>query len=231
MKQNTLLNNREWLEKEVKNKSLRIISRELDVSYSRVQGTVKKFNIQIPKRTKHIYTEESRKALSENTKLGLKRRYPDGRYGELASNWRGGKPKCIVCGKTLSRKDAIRCKKHEGENRIGENNVNWQGGIAPINPLIRSTKEFKTWRKAIYERDNYTCQAEGCGKSFWEDSITIHADHYPKPFSVILKENNINTVEKAINCNELWDLNNGRVLCEECHKKTETYAGKLNKFT
>lgn len=27
-------------------------------------------------------------------------------------------------------------------------------------------------------------------------------------------------------CEELWDLNNGRTLCIDCHKKTETWGGK-----
>ena len=35
----------------------------------------------------------------------------------------------------------------------------------------------------------------------------------------ILKENKIDTVEKAQKCSELWDLSNGRTLCVDCHKK------------
>ncbi|MFA5937105.1 MAG: hypothetical protein WC822_04480 [Candidatus Paceibacterota bacterium] len=29
--------------------------------------------------------------------------------------------------------------------------------------------------------------------------------------------------EKAMSFNPLWDIDNGRTLCKECHKKTPTY--------
>ena len=39
-----------------------------------------------------------------------------------------------------------------------------------------------------------------------------------KYMSVILIENNIDSMEKAIECKELWDRNNGITLCNACHK-------------
>lgn len=30
--------------------------------------------------------------------------------------------------------------------------------------------------------------------------------------------------------NDLWDINNGRTLCVDCHKKTETYGHKTKKL-
>lgn len=33
-----------------------------------------------------------------------------------------------------------------------------------------------------------------------------------------MSENNITTVEEAINCDELWNINNGQTLCYSCHR-------------
>jgi 5-methylcytosine-specific restriction endonuclease McrA len=87
----------------------------------------------------------------------------------------------------------------------GERHPNWRGGITPINLRIRVSKEFKLWRKAIFERDNYTCV--WCGKR----GKLIHADHI-KPFSLFPELR--------------FALDNGRTLCFDCHKKTSTFAGR-----
>src|SRR3990167_10064205 len=34
---------------------------------------------------------------------------------------------------------------------------NWQGGLTPTNKRIRNSHEYKLWRKAVFEKDNYTC--------------------------------------------------------------------------
>ena len=66
-------------------------------------------------------------------------------------------------------------------------------------------------------RDNFACvKCDIVGGQLQVDHI--------KPFAVILHENDIKTFEQAINCKELWDINNGRTLCVDCHKKTDTYG-------
>lgn len=93
---------------------------------------------------------------------------------------------------------------------LGEENPSWKGGITPINALIRSSTAMNEWRKAVFERDNWTCQV--CkvrgGK--------LHADHI-KEFS--------NYPELRL------ELSNGRALCVECHKQTPNYAGRGRIYT
>lgn len=92
--------------------------------------------------------------------------------------------------------------------------------------LIRTCSRYKAWRKAIYERDNYTCT--WCKRNTNNDSkCYLNADHI-KPFAFLIKENNINTFEQAIKCKALWDLKNGRTLCLWCHKTTSSFAKKIN---
>lgn len=98
----------------------------------------------------------------------------------------------------------------------GEQHPNWKGGVTDLSIRLRNLEQYKTWRKSVFQRDNYTCLNCGRGGS-------LNADHI-KPFSLIIHENSIDKIEKALKCHELWDLNNGRTLCVKCHKETETYA-------
>ena len=41
----------------------------------------------------------------------------------------------------------------------------------------------------------------------------------------IVIKNKILTTEEAISCQKLWDIDNGQVLCQKCHRKTKTYGG------
>lgn len=88
--QHPKLEDEQWLREQVSSKPVRHIALDLGLSYTRVYTAVKKFGIEIPKRTKYVYTDESRKEKSDTIKAALRVKYPDGRYGELSSNWRGG---------------------------------------------------------------------------------------------------------------------------------------------
>jgi hypothetical protein len=95
------------------------------------------------------------------------------------------------------------------ENRLGEKHPNWMGGITPINNKIRNSVEYKLWRKSVFERDNYTCV--WCGEKELV-SGKLNADHI-KPFALFPELR--------------FAIDNGRTLCENCHKTTETFGGKM----
>ena len=54
----------------------------------------------------------------------------------------------------------------------GSKNPNWKGGVTKENEKQRKSIEYKLWRKAVYERDNYTCVICGCN-----ESGKLNADH------------------------------------------------------
>lgn len=95
-------------------------------------------------------------------------------------------------------------------NLSGEKHHQWKGGITPLTKLIRHTFENRQWISDVFHRDDFTCQ-----KCFIRGG-NINA-HHIKQFSVIFKEYNIQTLDEAIKCRELWNLNNGITLCKKCH--------------
>lgn len=117
---------------------------------------------------------------------------------------------------------AITGKKASAETRlkmrlaqIGSGGSNWKGGITPVVMQIRNCFKMRQWISDIFHRDDFTCQE--CFKR----GGRLNA-HHLKSFTKIYKDNNIKTLEDALNCDELWDLNNGQTLCVDCHKKINT---------
>ena len=121
------------------------------------------------------------------------------------------------------KKRTLKWKLFMSEAMRGDKCYNWKGGITEINNTIRSCFKYRQWRSDVFTRDNFTCQR--CGKR----GVKLNA-HHIKAFSSILKENNIKTFEQAMDCEELWNINNGLTLCSECHKKTENYGSKMRNY-
>lgn len=92
----------------------------------------------------------------------------------------------------------------------GEKSHFWKGGITYKNKIERSRVEYSSWRKSVFERDNYTCQFCGA-RSAKDKSVYLQADHI-KPF--------------ALFSNLRFSIDNGRTLCIDCHRKTPTFGGR-----
>lgn len=90
----------------------------------------------------------------------------------------------------------------------GKNTHLWKGGVTSVNQLIRTSFQYRAWRISVFKRDNYSCTK--CGKRSGNGrAVVLHADHI-KPFAFFPELR--------------FELSNGRTLCIECHRKTETYA-------
>jgi hypothetical protein len=91
----------------------------------------------------------------------------------------------------------------------GEKNPSWKGGVTPKHLAFRQSMEYKKWRRLVFERDGYTCVF--CRKK----GVVLNADHI-KPFC-------------AFESLRL-DVDNGRTLCLECHRKTDTWGEGAKKY-
>ena len=95
---------------------------------------------------------------------------------------------------------------------------NWKGGTTPLFYAIRGCLKYRQWRSDCFTRDEFICQECFIKGGYLEV-------HHIKEFNVIIKEYTIKTLEQAENCEELWNINNGRTLCKKCHYKI-TYPNK-----
>lgn len=157
----------------------------------------------------YIRTEEHRKILSDTAK---KFNYnPPSRIG--IANTDEQKIKISKSLKGIKHSEES-IKKRSLTNK---NNYDIKGRKTPLVNIIRSSIEYKLWRTSVFERDRYTCVF--CGeKGAWNKvlskKIILNADHI-KPFSLFPELR--------------FAIDNGRTLCVECHKKTDTYGSKVQK--
>jgi 5-methylcytosine-specific restriction endonuclease McrA len=105
---------------------------------------------------------------------------------------------------TKGQKRSFEFRKHQAEMRKGKKCYFWKGGVTDINLKIRGSLEYRLWREAVFARDKYTCI--WCGDN---RGGNLEADHI-KPFSLYPELR--------------FAIDNGRTLCKNCHKKTETYG-------
>ncbi len=126
--------------------------------------------------------------------------------------------KCLDCGKNIFKK-AKRCKpcskKKEHRNPLIRQS-RWAKKVngvylQPLITRIRDLTEYSKWRMAVLRKDNFTCQ--NCSKR----GVVLQA-HHIKRFLQILIENQIDSIDKALVCTELWNIHNGKALCFKCHK-------------
>lgn len=125
---------------------------------------------------------------------------------ERAAELRRGKPSPRR-GVKASKETRAKMSASGIGKRTKEQNHNWKGGITPHNSKIRHSHEYKQWRKAVFERDNYTCQ-DCKARSEQGKKVVLNADH-KLPFALFPELR--------------FNVSNGRTLCEPCHAKTPTY--------
>lgn len=108
------------------------------------------------------------------------------------------------------------------EDFRGETHPSWKGGITSLSLLIRHNFKYRQWVSDVFTRDDFTCQ--------WCRSVGHKLNaHHIKSFSSILEYYEVTTVEQALECDELWNINNGVTLCEECHGLTNNFRNKGDK--
>lgn len=128
---------------------------------------------------------------------------------------------CIDCGKILKRYTAKRCVKCAGKNYSLR--FNKRKGIQYVCDLVRRTKNYKLWRKLVYQRDNFICQNCGADKKL-NNNIILHA-HHIVPFNYFISFYDYKIIEDYNNCEDLWDINNGITLCLYCHRNEHSKKG------
>jgi hypothetical protein len=108
-------------------------------------------------------------------------------------------PKNHFFGKKHSAEVRERMKLNSKGKSSGSKNWAWKGGITPLLMKLRRSQEYKLWRTAVFERDNYTCI--WCGD---DKGGNLEADH----------------IQEFAYYPELrFAIDNGRTLCKKCHNQ------------
>ena len=153
----------------------------------------------------HTHTEETKQkmrkghlgkkvSLETREKMSLKAK---GRYREK-SNPMFGKNHTEEAKNKITEKLKEWHKKNPDIQK-GQNNHRWKGGSSTFRMMIRRSKEYKNWLKAVFRRDHYICVK--CGN---RGSGNLNAHHilswadYPE---------------------ERFDIENGLTLCVNCHRE------------
>jgi len=159
----------------------------------------------IKRKKRPPHSEETKRKIGEANKISIKKLWQDLEYK--------------------------RCMSIAHTGKLGVNASNWKGGISSLKTRIRILPEYKQWTKQVYERDNYTCQE--CGQ--WGGKLEAH---HIKAFSIILAEflkeyNQFSPIDDketlvrlATKYEPFWNISDGKTMCKDCHKLTDTYLNK-----
>ena len=112
-------------------------------------------------------------------------------------------------GRKLSIKTRLKFREAQLKRVAEGRHNNYKGGITGHNLKIRSSLQYRLLRESVFKRDNYICQiCKSRGKK-------LNADHI-LPFAYF----------PAIR----FAIDNGRTLCINCHKNTDTFKGKAHSY-
>lgn len=155
----------------------------------------------------HKHSDETKRKIGERTKL----------RAESTKSKRSESMKGKNIGElNSSKRPEVRLKISQGKlgkpniKIKGEKHYKWKGGCSSINEKIRTSSTYKLWRRAVMERDGFTCIWCGDNKGG-----NLEVDHI-KPFAYFPELR--------------FAIDNGRTLCKSCHKTTDSYGGKSYKY-
>ena len=169
---------------------------------------------------KRTVTESMRTDMCRHKKgIGVSEKWKDAEFRDNQSRKKRGKSSGVLgMHWTIDDTSAYR--------KFGKDNGNWKSGKTKLSMIIRGLSIYREWRNNIFERDDFTCVE--CGRrSKKGDKVVLHADHIT-PLSYLLDLLDVHTAEDAISCDQLWDVSNGRTLCRECHRNTDTYGHNIH---
>jgi hypothetical protein len=129
------------------------------------------------------------------------------RSNAIKKLWQNSEFRNRIISKQIGHSVSLETRKKISKLNQGSNTWNWKGGVTPENERIRHSLEMKLWRKAVFERDNWTCQKCGHhGGKLHAHHIFNYAD-YPE---------------------QRFNIDNGITLCENCHMEFHKKYGINN---
>lgn len=131
-------------------------------------------------------------------------------WGDFMRKLKTGVPRSAEVKEKISKTRKERIKNGLISVQKGSKCSFWRGGVSSKNHLLRNRSDYIEWRNQVFQRDNWTCKI--CGiRSSKNKPVILQADHI-QPF--------------ASYPNLRYNVDNGRTLCLDCHKKTDSYLNR-----
>jgi len=155
------------------------------------------------------HSPETREKISK----ALKKRITPEIYEGLKSHLLEIRKKAHHFGSTdIKEKEQLR-KKYAVKNK-------WDGDLYSIKLKVKSHFRFRMWRKEVL---NTQKKCSLC------DSKKHLEVHHEKELIDIIKENLTELVNHNYEIPELWDIENGKVFCTNCHSVYHSHTKRMKK--
>ena len=115
---------------------------------------------------------------------------------------------CEYCGNKITSYHGKKYCSRECSHSamVGEKSTRWKDGKSLERDRARFGTELKEWRKAVFKRDNYTCQ-------YCNNKTYLHSHHI---------------IEWAVDESKRFDVDNGITLCKKCHTRKHSHMMRSN---
>lgn len=149
--------------------------------------------------------EKTLYSADRNDKISISRKNKS--WEEIYGKEQAEKLKLKMSVRLKGKEQTVIQRRKKSLSQRGEKGSNWQGGKTKEMKLLSNNLEWKLWRKAVFERDNYTCQGCLVKGGYLEPHHIKPKSKYPKL---------------------IFEISNGITYCLNCHSK---YDEQRNKFT
>ena len=126
-------------------------------------------------------------------------------------------------GKKLSEEHKNKIRKTFTGLRVGDKHPMWIDGRSKIKNRLRQSLKYKDWMLSVYKRDNFICQKCKKNKKYLNC-------HHIETFRKIVNEYKLKEFDEYLNCEKLWDINNGITLCKDCHDLIRNKEGEYEQI-
>lgn len=99
------------------------------------------------------------------------------------------------------------------ETRRGENNPHYKDGLTGVYHNTRYSSRNNEFRGSVFQRDNFIDQMTGLPLKHDERQA-----HHRVAYNDILKQFKIKTFDDAMNCDALWNVDNGITMSKKTHR-------------
>lgn len=106
------------------------------------------------------------------------------------------------------------------EDRRGENNPHYKDGLTGVYHNTRYSSKNNAFRGAVFLRDNFIDQITF--KPLKHDERVVH---HRVAYNDILRRHKIKTFDKAMECNALWNVDNGVTMSKQIHEQFHVMFG------